>query len=133
MGRYNAFESWIIKIQRGQENQLNRYEKCAVSALLKESVPSGTSISFGSPIAERLAKFRKLVQGQQLYIERLCIMGKYVIPDNRKSMTPQLFKAMLFLKANKRVWDAELFGKVINGVRNENAEAKTNAHNIHSG
>lgn len=49
-------------------------------------------------------------------------MAKYVVPGYQKSMASQLLKSILLLRRKERCWDAELFGKSIEGAGKENAE-----------
>ena len=47
------------------------------------------------------------------------------MPDHQKLMTPVLFKAILFLKYNERLWDARFFSKAIQDVTDDQVEANT--------
>ncbi len=47
---------------------------------------------------------------------------KYVMAENRRPQTPQLFEANMFLKFNERFWDAQLFSDAVNGARSARAK-----------
>ncbi len=44
------------------------------------------------------------ILGSAAEVERLWSVAKNVLKDNRKSMTPLLFEALLFLKVNNSYW-----------------------------
>ncbi len=50
--------------------------------------------------------------------------AKYVVSENRRSMTPQPFEAIMFLKFNCRFWDAQLGGYAIREARKERASGR---------
>ncbi len=86
---------------------MNESEKAVVSILKKPINFSGTSSSRGASssnnISERLAKRRKrgeetpnyidckFILGSVAEVERVFSAAKYVLSENRRSMTPQLF------------------------------------------
>jgi hypothetical protein len=45
------------------------------------------------------------ILGSVAEVERLWSIAKYVLTDNRKGLTPQLFEAILFLRLNAHFWD----------------------------
>ena len=51
--------------------------------------------------------------GSAAEVERLWSIAKYILTDQRKSMTPQMFEALLFLKINERFWDLALVQKAM--------------------
>ena len=112
-------------------------EKRAIRALKKESVAEDSTSSigntFGMTMSERLAKRRKLAQQSDTYINSDFVLGsaaqveclfsfaKHVIPGKRSRMTPQLFEAICFLKANHDCWDVFLFEKAAHCTRDSRA------------
>ncbi len=56
--------------------------------------------------------------------------AKYVLSDNRRCMTPQIFEAVMFLKMNSRFWDAALVEEAIGEARKERASARYMAHRV---
>ena len=116
-----TFEKAVVKIQSGLEEQLSAAEKDKVS-MLRENVEESASQSDSSStvtMAERLLKKRKtevtrnqytncdFILGSVAEVERLWSISKYVFRENRRSLTPQLFEAVMFLKVNQRFWDAQ--------------------------
>ncbi len=63
-------------------------------------------------------------------VERLFSMAKYVMAENRQSLTPQLFEAIMFLKFNERFWDALLVSDALNGARSARVEARFKVHEL---
>ncbi len=63
-------------------------------------------------------------------MERVFSFAKYVLSDNRRCMTPQLFEALMFLKINSRFWDAALVEEAIGEARKERASARYMAHRV---
>ncbi len=56
--------------------------------------------------------------------------AKYVLSENRRSMTPHLFEAIMFLKFNSRFWDAPLVEEAIGEARKERASGRYMAHKV---
>lgn len=91
-------------------------------------------------MSERLAKRRKVNQesgdyvnldfilGAVAEVERVFIMAKYVMKENRRIMTPQLFEAIIFLKCNERFWDADLVSDIIHQALVDSSSARVKAH-----
>jgi hypothetical protein len=44
------------------------------------------------------------IYGSSAEVERLWSVAKYILTDQRKRLTPQMFEALLFLKQNKEFW-----------------------------
>ncbi len=63
-------------------------------------------------------------------VERVFSFAKYVLSDNRRCMTPQLFEALMFSKMNSRFWDAALVEEAIGEDRKERASARYMAHRV---
>ncbi len=107
--QYPHFEAGI---QKGIENQMNAFEKAAVSILKKPISSSGTTGLGGTfstaNISERMAKRRKrdeetsnyidcnFILGSVAEVERVFSFEKYVLSDNRRCMTPQRLKVSCF-------------------------------------
>jgi hypothetical protein len=49
----------------------------------------------------------KIIQSTSCTIERLFSDSKHILTDQRKSMSPILFEAILYLKKNRSLWTAE--------------------------
>ncbi len=56
--------------------------------------------------------------------------AKYVLSENRRSVTPQRFEAIMILKFNSKFWDAPLFGEAIREARKERASGRYMAHEV---
>lgn len=119
------FESGVVKIQEGKEDTLSRHERRAVASLLKNSddaasIQDDEPCNPWLPMEEQLSKKRKrnrsvskyincsFIPGSVAEVERLWSTAKYILSENRQSMTPELFEALLFLKLNSRFWDVSL-------------------------
>ncbi len=68
--------------------------------------------------------------GSVAEVERLFGMAKYVMAENRLSLTPQLFEAIMFLKFNERFWDAQLVSDAVNGARSARVEARIKVYEL---
>lgn len=64
-------------------------------------------------------------------IERLISMSNYVPAYNRKSMTPQLFEAILFLKLNERFWNSNAVSESIYRAHSRNSMYWIESHELH--
>ncbi len=63
-------------------------------------------------------------------VERLFSMAKYVMAENRRSLTPHFFEAIMFLKFNERFWDAQLVSNAVHGAHSARVEARIEAHEL---
>ena len=72
------------------------------------------------------------IVGTVAEVERLFSTASYVLADNRKSLTPELFEETVFLKMNHNLWGGDLVTEAITEARNEAAEACIRAHEIHA-
>ena len=123
------FENGVTKILNKEENKLSDVEKHAVRNL-RRNIPTYEDESV-SPIfmsmRERLAKRRKMNSRSEEYIdckfilgsvaeaERVWSMAKYVLTNHRRSLTPRMMEAILFLRYNERLWDLSLVAEAVNG------------------
>ncbi len=55
-------------------------------------------------------------------IERLWLLAKSVPADNRKSMTPPLFEAVLFLRVNSTYWNEYAVKEAMGKVKSEKGQ-----------
>ena len=122
-----AFEQGVAKIQDGKESTLTDAERDAVKMLEKECRNFGTQTrnECSASMRTRLAKKRKVescasihvdtrfILGSAAEIERLFSTAKLVLSQNRRSMTPQLFEALMFLKYNDRFWNVHLVADAV--------------------
>ncbi len=133
----SAFEKAGIKTQRGQESKLTRVERDAAKILRKSAVQNKTVIPHRpignkqSSMSERLAKRRRILRAERTYmncdfvlgstahVERLFSVAKYVLPENRRRISPELFETIVFLKENADLWDATLFVRALQNGRGE--------------
>jgi hypothetical protein len=126
------FERGVCKIANGAHSTLTAAERQAVAHLRKfpvseEEVPEGQTLQANPKMTYfeelRLRKKRRnepqeyinvqIVQSTSCSIERLFSDSKYILTDYRKSMSPILFQAILFLKKNKYLWNAETVAKAL--------------------
>eukprot|EP00171_Calliarthron_tuberculosum_P002661 IDg2661t1 len=121
IGQSTTFEKAVVKIQKGLKNELSASEKFAAKCLLvHETADEGESPKKIVSMQEMLTKRRKVqslkisyincdfILGSVAIVERLWSCAHYIYSDYRRSMTPQLLEALLFLRANERLWDAQL-------------------------
>ncbi|KAI0560856.1 Ribonuclease H-like protein [Gracilaria domingensis] len=135
------FESSVVKIQRGLQTELTEDKKESVQCLKQPDTVSEVhagiaSGNVGTGIAARLTKKRKVVMKKEKYmncdfilgsvaeVERLWSIAKNVLTDNRKSMTPRMFEAIVFLKQNERFWDSQLVSEAIQNARSERIQSR---------
>ena len=64
------------------------------------------------------------VLGSCAEVERLWSIAGNILTDNRKSMAPQLFEAILFLRMNKRLWGDDMVLKAVHIAKEKGAEAR---------
>ena len=50
--------------------------------------------------------------------------------ENLRSMTPQLFEALIFLRLNEIFWNAQMVSTAINETRSEGTRARIEAHSL---
>lgn len=86
------------------------------------------SNSSGILMADRLSKRRRFhkpsnryidtsfIAGAVVEVEHLWSMAKNILTDNRQSMTPQNFKALLFLNVKYRLWNVSLVSVADNSI-----------------
>ena len=55
-----------------------------------------------------------IVQSTSCSIEHLFSDSKHILTDQRKNMSPILFEAILYLKKNRNLWNAETVAKALN-------------------
>lgn len=114
------FEQGLCKILDGREQSLSPTEKQAVKHLRCGTVGHEESDCEGLSYFEQLEKKRRRVSvNQHRYIncsfipptsntvERLFSRCKHVLTDWRKSMSPIMFEAVMFLKLNREFWDVK--------------------------
>ncbi len=70
------------------------------------------------------------ILGSVAEVERLWSLAKYVLTDDRRQMTFQLFEALVFLEMNHRFWDARLVSEAIGCARSERAKARMDANEL---
>ena len=49
-------------------------------------------------------------------------MVRYILVDQRKGMTPQMFEALLFLKVNERFWNQDLVIEALKHAKTERSD-----------
>lgn len=134
------FESGVCKIQRGETSRLTDAEKLACSKLLLHEEPAeipvaNNQMSLSDMIQERkkrriekAPRYRNcdFILGSAAEVERLWSISKHILCDNRKTLTPILFEALLFLKVNKSYWNLELVAKAMSCARSVKVQGKLN-------
>ena len=116
------FEAGVVKIQRGEYNQLSDDARIACESLLKPA--NATPAPARIPNRPAMIEFEMLMQQTETdhnsvncpyinsdfilasaaVVERLWSLAGLILTDNRKGMTPHLFEALLYLKVNDGYW-----------------------------
>ena len=67
----------------------------------------------------------RFIFGSVARTERLCSHYKYIKTETRKRLTPQLFKAITFLKSNRELWEnsQQLISRAISVSKTENSRS----------
>jgi hypothetical protein len=144
------FESGVVKLQRGKVSELTEAEKAAIIHLKKPDEGAGggggggvaTSPSLLDSIRNHDARKRKrgedddavdstdfgeyhnadFILASAAEVERLWSIAKYILVDQRKGMTPQMFEALLFLKVNARFWNQSLVSDALSSAKTSRSE-----------
>ena len=64
------------------------------------------------------------VIGSAAEVERLWSIARYILTTTRSRMTPMMFEALLFLRANRELWDETTVQKAMNAVRREQKDER---------
>jgi len=140
------FEAGVVKIQRGQSHNLSLIEKNAVATLLKPSLATVVveEETQENSFLQRYAKKAKtsctddeyincdFILGSAAEVERLWSTCKYILCENRMRLSPQLFEALVFLKVNSRLWDAQMVSEATYSARINRASARLSEHEAHA-
>ena len=59
------------------------------------------------------------VIGSAAEVERLCSIARYILTTTRTRMTPIFFEALLFLRANRELWDEHTVKQAMGVVRKD--------------
>ncbi len=134
------FESGVTKIQRNQIHLMYSLGKNACKRLLSPTTDSATTelhnqSSASMTVSERfeLRKRKReeetekyinsdFILGSVAEIERLRSLAKNVLTDNRKSMTPLVFEAVLFLKVKSTYWNEYTVKEAMEKVKSEKVQ-----------
>lgn len=114
--KYPHFERILVKVQSGAESTLTNKEKDAARLLLKSFLMASndSSVREAPYTSERVAKNRKTNCEASSYndsgfilfsvaeVKHIWIMENYVLSDQRKRLTTQLFETLKFLCYNER-------------------------------
>ena len=129
------FESGVIKLQRGEERQLNRIEKEALS-VFKVDVTTTSSVNdnvntlnsyvdrviHNQPKVQKSSNYRSVnhVSSTSCICERVFSRGKLVLTDLRGSLDPSTFEDVMILSYNNDLWDIYL----VNEAEEEEAKRR---------
>ncbi len=128
----SAFESGVVKIQEGRDNELSDIEKIAVRSLLAENneveevegEDSGNDDdsfnaldnddcgqrNVGANRANAAYINCSFIFGSCAEVERLWSVAKNILTDSRKGMMdPVMIETIIFLKLNRRLWNINDF------------------------
>ena len=132
-----SFEKGIVKLQEGEGNQLTDSEKLAVQILKNTQLVKvqESESEEDAPIAESLKKRRKLDQNEQYVcadfvlgsfaeVERIWSAAKHVLSDERNSLKPLLFGALMFHEYNARLWGDERVAEAVRCAVSERSQKR---------
>ena len=68
-----------------------------------------------------------VLPGTSVNCERLFSLAKHILSDTQKKTSPRVFEALLFLKGNRKLWDAYDVGKA---MRRSSAAASPGDHSV---
>ncbi|KAI0559108.1 Ribonuclease H-like protein [Gracilaria domingensis] len=126
------FESGVCKIENNRAHQLTEVEVTACNRLLLTSEPVHTSLSQvdgPASYSERLHRRKKqkisdaryrdcsFILGSVAEMERLWSVADNILRNQRMSLTPLLFEAIIFLRVNARLWDVHLVREALHICR----------------
>lgn len=138
------FENGLFKIMSKEIASMSSAEKRATSRLKNPESPNIHSTSDTQEEGgyyEQLLKRRRLsseTSDQYLdcsfcvatsnTVERLFSACKHVLTDERKCMSPIMFKALIFLKINKEFWDLTMLAKAMKNQEPAGSERDLNSY-----
>ena len=123
-----AFETAVVKIQRGTEQTLTTAEKIAVARFKIDATSNNDDAMEDSYMdkvrANGLAKKVKKSNYSSLnhisatsnIVERLFSRAKLVMTAQRRCMDPSTLEAILMLRFNHDLWDIYLVDRIVNGI-----------------
>ena len=122
------FEIAIVKVIEDEVNSLDSTRKELLKPFRQENNASaGVGISPVKPdtpyALQDLKKKRKVLNNEFIdicfipptsnIVERLFSAARLVLTDYRKSMSPYTFECVMFLKMNRKLWDASLVSNIV--------------------
>ena len=131
------FEKGVVKLQQGNEHELTAGEKSQLRRFLKEDAPTEDDYEAEEEeegdldVAQQLydrnqarkkaritrtsSKYRstKHVCSTTNMVERLFSRAKLVMTDLRRSMYPRNLEMLMFLRANRHLWDEVVVQRAI--------------------
>jgi hypothetical protein len=134
------FLSGVCKIQMNQHGLMSILEKEACELLkivppadLEEPQPQAGLLTMAQQLKQMSNKKPRLeneyinvdfILGSAAEVERLWSICKYILTNQRKSLTPLLFEALTFLKVNHRFWDLPMVQTAIHMSRTTKLEER---------
>jgi len=123
-----AFENGVIKVIRGDENKFTTAEKAALlpfkidpTTVAARTAITTTATTVVDEILSNKKKHKPKMYQDLTFIpptsnsvERLFSVCRYLLPDNRKSMTPESLEQKLFLRVNSDLWDLTMLKQIVN-------------------
>jgi hypothetical protein len=122
------FENAIVKVIADDIDSLSNAEKELLTPFSRTNISlTGVRISPVKPDTPlallALKKKRKITSTAYIdmsfipptsnIVERLFSAARLVLTDYRKSMTPYTFECVMFLKMNRKLWDASLVSNIV--------------------
>jgi hypothetical protein len=122
------FENAIVKVLDKDLDSLESIESEILEPFRSKNNPNSGSgpspVKPDTPYAlQALKKKRKVVNAEFIdlsfipptsnIVERLFSASRLVLTDYRKSMSPYTFECVMFLKSNRKLWDASLVSNLV--------------------
>jgi len=147
----HVFESGVIKIQRGQADDMTDAERAAC-AHLKSGDSQGGSVTSQEPTDVTTMSMKDLfrsslkrrrvgskteymnldfILGSTSEVERLFSVAGNILTTGRRSLTPMMFESLLFLKVNRDYWDESNVAAAMSAVRSEKVARKVRKDSEH--
>lgn len=123
------FHTGMLKVLEGHEDQLSALEKNVLLKFKKpvQNVPEINQNVNADWASSLLSKRKvsenskssyfsmKFIRPTSCDVERLFSVSRNILSYERQSMTPERFEHVIFLKMNKRLWDAGVISRLMVG------------------
>jgi len=144
---YPLFEDGIVKIMKGDEDELTAEEAQAVSEFLlngpedeglEEDVNSAENFIEAVKLRIARKKSRKTrymnlawIPATTCEVERLFSVCKHIYSEFRKAMTPETMEILLYLRVNRQYWNILTVAHAVNAVNDDDDDNEFHPQLVH--